>query len=142
MNSWEFARLELFICGIIFIYFIFLIIALILAIKHHKHIRLKVIQILIIIMVFSCLLLFNASHSTYYKYNDWRILNSNIHNVYEKYGEFDIGSIQDGKSGKVAYYIYKDEGHVMSDHLAHYYWIYYDENGIVYNVKDLVHPGG
>lgn len=68
------------------------------------------------------------SHSTYYKYNDWSILQSDIHIVEKKCGEFDLGEIKDNKKGKVAYYIYTDNGPVMPDHLKHYYYIEYDEN--------------
>ncbi len=41
--------------------------------------------------------LYAFSHSTYYKYNDWIILQSNIHMIEEKYGEFDLGEIKDGE---------------------------------------------
>ncbi len=86
--------------------------------------------------------LYAFSHSTYYKYNDWIILQSNIHMIEEKYGEFDLGEIKDGEKGIVAYYIYTDNGPIMPDHLKHYYYIKYDEWGVVYNVYDACQPGG
>lgn len=86
--------------------------------------------------------MYYSSHSTYYKYNDWIILQRNIHMVEEKYGEFDFGEIEDGKKGTVAYYIYTDNGPIMPDHLKHYYYIEYDEWGMVYNVYDSCQPGG
>ena len=86
--------------------------------------------------------LYYSSHSTYYKYNDWIILQSNIHMVEEKYGEFDLGEIKDNEKGIVAYYIYTDNGPIMPDHLKHYYYIEYDEWGMVYNVYDSCQPGG
>ncbi|MGN0682897.1 MAG: hypothetical protein ACI4JY_04385 [Oscillospiraceae bacterium] len=87
-------------------------------------------------------ILYTASHSTYYKYNDWAILQSNIYTIEEKYGEFDLGKVNDNQKGRVAYYIYTDNGPIMPDHLKHYYYIEYDENGIVYNVYDECQPGG
>ena len=59
-----------------------------------------------------------------------------------KYGAFDRGTVQEGKSGKVGYYIYTDNGPIMPDHMKHYYWIYFDESGIVYKVEDNLPPGG
>ena len=47
-----------------------------------------------------------------------------------------------GKSGRVAYYIYRDDGWIMPDHLPHYYYIEYDENGLATKVYDGVAPGG
>ena len=87
-------------------------------------------------------ILYSISHSTYYKYNDWTILQSNIYTVEEKYGEFDLGKVNDNQNGSVAYYIYTDNGPIMPDHLKHYYYIEYDENGIVYNVYNSCQPGG
>lgn len=40
-------------------------------------------------------ILYALSHSTYYRYNDWAVLQSNIHMVEQKYGEFDLGEIID-----------------------------------------------
>ena len=87
-------------------------------------------------------ILYALSHSTYYRYNDWAILQSNIHMVKQKYGEFDLGNIKENEKGKVAYYIYTDNGPIMPDHLKHYYYIEYDEWGVVYNVYDSCQPGG
>ena len=87
-------------------------------------------------------ILYSISHSTYYKYNDWTILQNNIYTVEEKYGEFDLGKVNDNQKGCVAYYIYTDNGPIMPDHLKHYYYIEYDENGIVYNVYNACQPGG
>ena len=87
-------------------------------------------------------ILYALSHSTYYRYNDWAILQSDIHMVKQKYGEFDLGNIKENEKGKVAYYIYTDNGPIMPDHLKHYYYIEYDEWGVVYNVYDSCQPGG
>lgn len=93
-------------------------------------------------LLFGGTILYTASHSTYYKYNDWAILQSNICTIEEKYGEFDLGKVNDNQKGRVAYYIYTDNGPIMPDHLKHYYYIEYDENGIVYNVYDECQQGG
>jgi hypothetical protein len=53
-----------------------------------------------------------------------------------------LGTISEGHSGTVAYYIYKDNGPIMPDHLDHYYYMEYDENGIIYKVYDGCAPGG
>ena len=87
-------------------------------------------------------ILYALSHSTYYRYNDWAILQSNIHMVEQKYGEFDLGEIKENEKGKVAYYIYTDNGPIMPDHLKHYYYIEYDEWGVIYDVYDSCQPGG
>ena len=86
--------------------------------------------------------LFYASHSTYYLYNDWAILNHSVYDVQERYGDFDLGKISDGHAGTVAYYIYHDDSPIMPDHLDHYYYMEYDENGIIYKVFDGCAPGG
>lgn len=78
---------------------------------------------------------FIASHSTYYKYNDWWILQNHIVKIEERYGAFDIGNYEEGKRGTAAYYIYTDDG------LNHYYFIRYDETGIVYEITDSVPLG-
>ena len=87
-------------------------------------------------------ILYALSHSTYYRYNDWAVLQSNIHMVEQKYGEFDLGEIKENEKGIVAYYIYTDNGPIMPDHLKHYYFIEYDEWGVIYNVYDSCQPGG
>ena len=94
------------------------------------------------LLVFGASALFYASHSTYYQYNDWEILNSSIYEIQEKYGEFDLGKISEGHSGTVAYFVYEDNGPIMPDHLDHYYYMEYDENGMIYKVYEGCGPGG
>ena len=111
--------------------------------KHtQKSIRSSVISLVISSLLLLALVIFAASHPTYYKYNDWFILNSNISAVQSKYGNFDLGSVTDKKAGKAAYYIYTDNGPVMPDHLKHYYYIEYDEWGMINKVYDACQPGG
>lgn len=87
-------------------------------------------------------ILWICSHSTYYKYNDWWVIGRTIPEIEAKYGDFDMNKYIYGKSGRVAYYIYRDDGWIMPDHLPHYYYIEYDENGIATKVYDGVAPGG
>ena len=76
--------------------------------------------------------LFISSHSTYYKYNDWFILGNNIHTIETIYGEFDL-VLCDGRVGYCIYF--NDEG-------LHYYYILYDESGVIYHVYDGRQPDG
>ena len=50
--------------------------------------------------------------------------------------------IEQKPENSVYYYIYTDNGPIMSDHMKHYYYMEYDENGIVYNIYDGLPPGG
>lgn len=77
--------------------------------------------------------LFISSHSTYYKYNDWFILGNNIHTIETIYGEFDLVMYEDGRVG---YCIYFQNG------IFHYYYIDYDESGVIYHVYDGRQPDG
>ena len=110
--------------------------------RKKKSIKSTVISLVIGIFLLAVLILFIASHSTYYKYNDWTILQSNIRVVQQKYGDFDLGTIRDNQAGKVAYYIYTDNGPIMPDHLKHYYYMEYDEWGMIYKVYESCQPGG
>lgn len=142
MNQWYFT------IGILFILFM-LIVGIIIGIvlfvvrklrKHNK--KAIVVSIGINLVLLVVVILYALSHSTYYRYNDWSILQSNIHMVEQKYGEFDLGEIKENQKGTVAYYIYTDNGPIMPDHLKHYYYIEYDEWGVIYNVYDSCQPGG
>lgn len=92
---------------------------------------------IVVILVQAALILFLASHSTYYKYNDWWIVGKTEAEIVERYGEFDL-TWGDSK----AYFIYEDNSWVMPDHLDHYYYIRFDETGIAIEVYDAVAPGG
>lgn len=142
MNQWYFT------IGILFILFMLIvgiIIGIILFIVHkvRKHDnKTTIVSMGINFVLLVVVILYALSHSTYYRYNDWAILQSNIHMVEQKYGEFDLGEIKENEKGKVAYYIYTDNGPIMPDHLKHYYYIEYDEWGVIYNVYDSCQPGG
>ena len=134
--------------GIIFFLFLLisgLIFSVILLIvrKIRKYKRKSVIiSISVNFVLIAITVLYTISHSTYYKYNDWSILQNSIYEVEEKYGDFDLGQIRENQKGSVGYYIYTDNIPIMPDHLDHFYYMQYDENGIVYNVYDGCQPGG
>lgn len=93
---------------------------------------------------------FIGSHSTYIRYNDKAIMGSDISDIIQKYGKPDLWNnagfeeqrFEEGRSGSLGYYIYTDNGPIMPDGLPHYYYIKYDEQGIVTEVYDGAHPGG
>lgn len=87
------------------------------------------------------IIIFEQSHRTYYKYNDAWIIGNSVEKVEERYGSFDLGEVKEWISGTVAYYIYVDDG-ILPDYGKHYYYLEYDESGIVYNVEDSLAPGG
>lgn len=142
MNQWYFGIgiflgvslliLGMIVCGILFVKQKF----------PQKSRKVVVISLGIHFVLLAGTILYAVSHSTYYKYNDWAILQSNIHQVEEKYGTFDLGEIQKDQKGRVAYYIYTDNGPIMPDYLKHYYYLEYDEKGIVYHVYEGCLPGG
>lgn len=144
MNPWHYLFLSIGITALLAIGMIICIIFLIRRIVKKSRKKPIVIAAAVNAVLLSGVLLFNASHATYYKYNDWAILNSNIHTVEQKYGEFDLGGdeIPENHRGRVGYYIYTDNGPIMPDHLPHYYYMEYDEKGIVRKVYDGVYPGG
>ena len=142
MNQWYFTIgiwfiLLMLIVGII----IGIILFIIHKVRKQKN-KTTVVSIGINIVLLVVVVLYALSHSTYYRYNDWAILQSNIRMVEQKYGAFDLGEIKENEKGKVAYYIYTDNGPIMPDHLKHYYYIEYDEWGVVCDVYDSCQPGG
>ena len=142
MNPWYVGIIELFIFAVLIIFFMVFIVMLILSKKHNKPIKMKITMLFLDAILLICATVFCISHSTYYKFNDWAILNNDIYSVIDKYGDYDEAMVQENKSGKIGYYIYTDNGPVMPDHLKYYYWIYYDENGKVYKVEESCQPGG
>ena len=142
MNPWYYA------IGIIFFLFLLLaglIVSVILVIVRKirkRKCKSVIISIGISFVLIAITVLHTISHSTYYKYNDWAILRSNIYMVEQKYGKFDLGEIKQNQRGTVAYYIYTDNGPIMPDHMEHYYYMEYDEKGDIYNVYDACAPGG
>lgn len=148
MNPWYVLAIELCVFLTLFICFIVFLVMLITAIakaKSEKKLKpIKIVSVLLSldVILFAVSLVFVLSHPTYYKYNDQEILDSNISDVQNRYGNFDVGTVRTGHPGEVGYYIYTDDGPIMPDHLPHYYYIHYDENGIVDSVKEGIPKGG
>lgn len=142
MNSWylDFLYLGIIACFVIAI--IVSAVLLIIRIVKKKGLKMPLITLSITSSFLALLILFIASHSIYYKYNDWFIMGNHIDTVQKKYGDFDMGVVESGKAGRVAYYLYTDNGPIMPDHLKQYYYIKFDENGIVYSIEEGCQPGG
>lgn len=96
-----------------------------------------IIIISAIVLLIVGAILYLLSHQTYYKYNDWWVIGKTMSEIEERYGEFDIE-----QGSQIGYFIYTDNGWIMPDHLDHYYYIEFDENGIATEVLDSVQPGG
>ena len=142
MNPWIIDSCYLLLLLILLIIGIIAVILIIKRKHKQKSTRFSIISLVISSLLLLMLIIFVASHPTYYKYNDWAILNSNINMVQQKYGDFDLGVVTDNKAGRVAYYIYTDNGPIMPDHLKHYYYMEYDEWGVIYKVYESCQPGG
>lgn len=142
MNQWYFDILILFVLLLLIIGFITCNILIIIRKVRKRKCKTICISIVINAVLLTATISYSVSHSTYYKYNDWAILQSNIYTIEEKYGKFDLGEIKEGEKGRVAYYIYTDNGLIMPDHLKHYYYMEYDEWGVIYNVSNECQPGG
>lgn len=142
MDPWTILFLQLAIFAVLIPGTIVSIIFLIKRILRKEKKYSVIISFVINIVFLTVLYVFSCSRGTYYKYNDWSIIGKDIHAIEQKYGEFDLGQIKDQQSGTVAYYIYTDNGIIMPDHLKHYYYIEYNETGIVYKVYDACQPGG
>ena len=142
MNPWYviFLELAIILASAIFTLIFTVIFAVFTAKK--KKMSKSVIPLILSFALLGGTLLFVSSHPTYYKYSDWAVLGQDIHKVQERYGAFDYGEIREGQQGEVGYYIYTDNGPIMPDHLPHYYWIWYDEQGVVYEVYDGCAKGG
>lgn len=135
MNHWHEVFLALFVISVLLLGFIICIAMLIFKKK-------PIIALLIDITLFLTVVLFIASHSVTFEYNNWAILNNSIYSVEEKYGAFDIGEVEYQKAGSVGYFLYEDNGPIMPDHLPHYYMMDYDESGVVYKVYEALPQGG
>ena len=133
----EFAVLLIFTVAVV----IFTV-KLVKAIKKHIPLKKSIIFLGISVVLLSSAVLFVLSHGHCYKYNDWYVMGNDINKVVERYGKFDKGSVEIDKSGKIGYYIYTDNGPVMASYLPYYYYIYYDENGVVYKVDVMGAEGG
>lgn len=100
-----------------------------------KKVKNPLIGIVALLLLLGCI--YRISHSTYYKYNNWLIIGSSYNEVEKIYGEFDMEY-----SNKKGYYIGYDNSAIMPSHQTQYYWMEYDENGIITNVYIGTRPGG
>ena len=142
MNGWDYALIRFGLPAIFVIGTILSVSALLYCVARKEKKKLAVLSLSINLMLFGVALWFSASHGTWYRFNDWHIVGQSIHAIEEEYGPFDLGTA-DGHTAKwAAYYIYTDNGPIMPDHLEHYYYMEYDEYGVVYRVYDGCRPGG
>ena len=116
---------------------VFLLLRLLLARRKQRSVKAAATALFLSAALLGFVLLFVCSHPTYYKYNDWWVQGRTLSQVEARYGPFDIR-----RNGVLGYYIYTDNGPIMPDHLPHYYYLEYDDNGIVRNVYEGVAPGG
>ncbi|MCM1132796.1 MAG: hypothetical protein NC340_04925 [Ruminococcus flavefaciens] len=142
MENFIVTIIELFVFLILFAVAVCAVVGIAVNRKKKKSITKTVTVLVSSMALFAVSAFFASSHKTYYKYNDFTISRSNIAEIIEKYGEFDIGNYHKGSSGRAGYYIYTDNGPVMPDHLPHYYYIEYDETGAVTKIFDGLAPGG
>ena len=142
MNPWYVNFIYLILFALLLVLVLVGIVWLVVACERKKRVRKPIAVMVMSSILLLGLILFVASHSTYYKYNDWKMLISNINMIEEEYGPFNEGTPEKGKAGRIGYYIYTDNGPIMPDHLDHYYYLEYDEWGMVYNVYDGCQIGG
>lgn len=142
MNAWY--MLLIYVCAILFSLGLCAgsLAAMIYGVVKQKRLGGRLAFLIAAGVITAAVLLFTNSHATYYRFSDWAISGSTVTAVVEKYGEPDIGSYTEGKSGRLGYFIYRDDGPIMPDHLDHYYYVEYNEQGRVTSVYDGVQPGG
>lgn len=142
MNQWYYDIAILMILLVMIVGIIVCVVSIIVQTIRKRSKKSFIISIAVDLTLLVVTLLHYSSHSTYYKFNDWVILQSNIYDIEQKYGSFDLGEMEVNQKGEVAYYIYTDNGPIMPDYLKHYYYIEYDERGAVYNVYNSCQRGG
>ena len=105
--------------------------------------RRKIVAICGITGVIICILLVfqGRSHSTYYRYDDTWVIGRHVTEIEERYGEFDYGEYKVENRGRVGYVV-KEIFPIMSNPVPSYYYMEYDETGIVTEVYVALHPGG
>ena len=143
MNSWHIIIIELFVsCFFLLFSFAIFFAILVLRKKNPPFIKKGIVLLIVNMFLFGLVQLFCFSHSTYYKFNDWLILNSNVKTIIDKYGKYDLSYFKEDGSGMIGYYIYTDSGPIMPDYQKHYYFIYFNSEGKIYKVEDNISFGG
>lgn len=142
MNPWYAAAIE---CTVVLIFLFSAIIIFFKRLKNKRDSRsnrtLNIVLVPLIILS-GAAIAFKLSHSISCKYNDWFILGNSIDSIKDRYGNFDIRTSAKENSGTAGYYLYTDNGFIMPDHLDYYYYMKYDESGVVYQVFEGSQPGG
>lgn len=103
-------------------------------IRKKKAIVITIVCILVLIVLVSLYLL---SHKTSIKYNDWLVVGHSYQQVKARYGEFDIEY-----EHSVAYKLNDGNQIIMPSHLPEYYWMVFDDDGIIIKVYVDTIPGG
>lgn len=112
-------------------------------VKNNKKLFVFLLSVLIlIVMVFTGIKIFQYYHPTYYKFNDRFVIGNSIENIEERYGPLDfVGYTSDGL--KTMRY-FAEEGSPAFFHISvfwhpayttWYYYIYFDENDIAQKVE-------
>ncbi len=102
MNTWYVIVAEFEVFFVLSIVFLVLMIKIIRAKKSHRKIIGKVLLLVCDVAAFAGVMVYSLSHATYYKYNDWVMLKSNVSEVVDKYGTPDLGSVKKGEKGNIA----------------------------------------
>ncbi|MCL2108849.1 MAG: hypothetical protein FWH20_05835 [Oscillospiraceae bacterium] len=104
----------------------------------------KVIIISIIIVAITAFIgLFIASHSTYFKYNDWWIIGQNAEKIEARYGQFEA-SLKHPHSEfpKQGFYeIFSISRHYLGGQ-REYFIVIFDDFGIAIETRRGGYPGG
>lgn len=122
------------ILAFLFLVLIILIVVILFSLKNKARLKILIISVCVMLVIFISYTLWLLSHGETHKYNDWWIVGNEVTDVAKRYGAFDIGKYEKGYSGEVAYYLFEDHGGIMPSHQSLYYYIRYDDNGIVTDV--------
>ena len=121
--------LALFVCAVVLS-----IAATVFIIKKHRLKQLFIILVTSCTTAFVCLTLYYCAHGKTLMYNDWWVVGNEVRHVEERYGEFDYGKFDYGIQGEVAYSLGWDRDILISDDQEKFYYIEYNEKGIVTKV--------
>lgn len=137
MSGWDNAILYLVLMAGCSIAVMASILAIIICCVRKRKLRTSILSLIASVLLLTGNSLFIHSHATYYKYNDWWVEQHSREEIRERYGDFDIE-----KPAFAAYFIYCDMDGFLPDHLQHYYYIWFDKNGMVNKVEDGCQIGG